>query len=197
MDVGEPYPDSPNAGVLITNAELVPLASPIFMPGPPDQNAIELARVVDRGIRESKMIDLEKLCIEPKKNVWNVLVDIHVLDYDGNLLDAALLGAVKALLNTKIPKYENEKVCYEEKTIPLPIKDKPVGCTSININGLNIIDPCLEEEKIMNSRLTLVTNKEGNLCAIQKGGIGSYSEEEIDLLLDLAIKKGEELRKLL
>ena len=34
MDVGEPYPDSPDSGVLTTAAELVPLASPDFEAGP-------------------------------------------------------------------------------------------------------------------------------------------------------------------
>lgn len=67
IETGQPFSDTPNEGVLTVNAELVPLASPTFEPGPPDENSIELARIVDRGIRESKAIDLEKLCIEPGK----------------------------------------------------------------------------------------------------------------------------------
>ena len=60
---GEPFPDTPDKGVIITNAELIPLASPTFESGPPREGAIELARVVDRGIRESGALDLAKLCI--------------------------------------------------------------------------------------------------------------------------------------
>ncbi|HHH80294.1 MAG TPA: RNA-binding protein, partial [Thermoplasmatales archaeon] len=56
MDVGEPYSDSPESGVLTTSAELIPMASPDFEAGPPREDAIELARVVDRGIRESEVI---------------------------------------------------------------------------------------------------------------------------------------------
>ena len=78
MSVNVPFPDTPDEGVLIVNAELVPVASPTFDPGPPDEDSIELARVVDRGIRESKCIDLEKLCIEKGKKAWNVNIDIHV-----------------------------------------------------------------------------------------------------------------------
>ena len=70
VETGEPYSDAPNEGVLAVNAELVPLASPTFEPGPPDENAIELARVVDRGIRESKAIALEELCLIPGKKVF-------------------------------------------------------------------------------------------------------------------------------
>jgi exosome complex component RRP42 len=106
VGLGEPFPDTPNEGVLTVNAELVPVASPHFEPGPPDENSIELARVVDRGIRESKCIDNEKLCIEPGKKVFVVFVDIYVLNHDGNLIDASAIAAMAALLNTKMPNYE-------------------------------------------------------------------------------------------
>jgi len=58
MDVGEPYPDTPDSGVLTTAAELIPMASPDFEAGPPREEAIELARVVDRGVRESEVVDV-------------------------------------------------------------------------------------------------------------------------------------------
>src|SRR5438093_873316 len=77
MSVGEPYPDTPNTGVLSTSVELIPMASPTFEAGPPRPDAIELARVVDRGIRESKMVNMEKLCITPKEKVWILFIDIH------------------------------------------------------------------------------------------------------------------------
>ena len=103
MSVGEPYPDTPNTGVLSTSVELIPMASPTFEAGPPRPDAIELARVVDRGIRESKMVNMEKLCITPKEKVWIMFIDIHVLDYDGNLFDACSYGAVAALASTVVP----------------------------------------------------------------------------------------------
>src|SRR3989475_5769382 len=80
MSVGEPYPDTPNTGVLSTSVELIPMASPTFEAGPPRPEAIELARGVDRGIRESKMVSMEKLCITPKEKVWILFMHIHVLD---------------------------------------------------------------------------------------------------------------------
>ena len=40
----------------------------------------------------AQMIDLEKLCIEPGKEVWINFMDIYVLDYDGNLFDACIPG---------------------------------------------------------------------------------------------------------
>src|SRR5216117_2150245 len=103
MSVGEPYPDTPNTGVLSTSVKLIPMASPTFEAGPPRPDAIELARVVDRGIRESKMVNMERLCITPKEKVWILFIDIHVLDYDGNLFDACSYAAVAALASTVAP----------------------------------------------------------------------------------------------
>ena len=82
--IGEPFGDTPNLGVLMTNCELLPMAAPGFEPGPPSPESIELARVVDRGIRESELVDLEKLCIEEGKKVWMLFIVLHVIDYDGN-----------------------------------------------------------------------------------------------------------------
>ena len=64
MDVGEPFPDKLDEGILITGAEFSQLASSTFEGGPPREDSIELARVVHRGIRESGAIDTKKLCIK-------------------------------------------------------------------------------------------------------------------------------------
>jgi exosome complex component RRP42 len=47
-----PYPDRPNEGGLMCSAEVRPVAGRGWEPGPPSPESIELARVVDRGIRE-------------------------------------------------------------------------------------------------------------------------------------------------
>jgi len=196
MSVNEPFPDAPNEGVLIVNAELVPVASPTFDPGPPDENSIELARVVDRGIRESKCIDLEKLCIEEGKKAWNVNIDIHVLDHDGNLIDASALGAIAALISAKIPRYEDEKVIYGEYTGKIPLVDTPIAVTISKISNKLLIDPNLEEENALDARVTIATNENGDICAIQKGGTGFFTTDELKKAADLSIEKGKELRKL-
>ncbi|MBT0159301.1 exosome complex protein Rrp42 [Candidatus Bathyarchaeota archaeon A05DMB-2] len=197
VETGEPFPDTPNEGVLTVNAELVPLASPSFEPGPPDENSIELARIVDRGIRESKAIATEKLCIEPGKNVFVVFVDIYVLNHDGNLIDASALAAVAALLNTKMPNYEVEDGEVKIKTgyTPLPLKSHPITVTLGKINGTLIVDPWLEEEQVMDSRISMAINEEGNICAIQKGGSGFFTPQQILEAKNIAIEKAAELRK--
>jgi exosome complex component RRP42 len=197
VETGTPFPDTPDEGVQTVNAELVPLASPSFEPGPPDENSIELARIVDRGIRESKAIDTAKLCIEPGKNVFVVFVDVYVLNHDGNLIDASALAAVAALLNTKMPNYEVEdgQVKIKSGYTPLPMKSHPITVTLGKINGSLIVDPWLEEEQVMDSRISMAINDEGNICAIQKGGSGYFAPQQILEAKNIAIEKATELRK--
>ncbi len=198
IGVGTPFPDTPDKGVLTVNAELVPLASPMFEPGPPRENAIELARVVDRGIRESNAIDLEKLCLVPGKTVLVVFVDLYVLNYDGNLIDASAIAALAALLNAKMSKYEIEdgEVKVKPGYIQLPIQNYPIAVTFAEIDGKLIIDPSLEEEMVMDARLTITFEKDGKICAIQKGGTGQFTREQIVDVVKIAEGKSLEIRKL-
>ncbi len=189
LEHAEPFPDTPDNGVLIVNAELLPLASPTFEPGRPDENAIELARVVDRGIRESESIDLERLAIKPGEDVWAVFIDIHVLDHDGNLIDASALAAMAALLNVKPPE-------DEAWTLPeFPIQRKVLAVTAAKINGRLMVDPCLDEESVMDARITIATDEDGNIRAMQKGGRGCFSREELEQACELARAKAAGLRQ--
>ncbi len=197
VETGEPFPDTPNEGVMTVNAELVPLASPNFEPGPPDENSIELARVVDRGIRESHAVDTEKLCIESGKKVFVVFVDVYVLNHDGNLIDASALAAMAALLNTKMPNYEikDGELKIKQGYTPLPMKSHPITVTLGKINNHLIVDPWLEEESVMDSRITFASNEAGNICAIQKGLSGYFTPQQILEASKIALDKAVELRK--
>ncbi len=196
--IGEPFPDTPNVGVLMTNSELLPMASPTFEPGPPDERSVEMARVTDRCLREGKVLDLEKLCIIEGKKVWMIFLDLHVLDYDGNLIDAAVLGSVAALMNTKIPttRVEGDEIIIdEENKTPLYINEKPLMSTFAKIGDELIVDPSLEEENIMGTRLSVGIRADGSMCAMQKGGEETFTKEEILKAVNLATEKTKELRE--
>ncbi len=179
----EPFEDTPAQGNLVVNVELLPLAYETFEPGPPDENAIELSRVVDRSLRDSKSIDLSKLVIEPGKRVWTVWVDIYVLDYGGNVLDASTLAAVAALYNAKLPKVVNEngevRVIKEEKGDRVPILFPVVTVTAAKIGKYIVIDPDLEEEAIADAKLSISYTPEGRIVGMQKSGEGSFNVQEV------------------
>lgn len=198
VEIGEPFSDRPNEGVLTVNSEFVPLASPEFEAGPPSEESIELARIVDRGIRESQAIELEKLCLIPGKKVYVIFVDIYVLNHDGNLIDASALASLAALLNTKLPIYvvENGEVKRTPEYMPLPTRNYPVAVTFANISDKLVVDPWLEEEGVMNARLTITFDKDGKICAIQKGGKGALTPQQIMEAVYIAREKAEELRRM-
>jgi len=198
MDVGTPYADSANKGNLMTTAELLPLSSPRFEPGPPSFEAIELGRVIDRGIRESGFIDFEKLCIKEGEKVWTVFVDIYSINDDGNLLDAAGLGAVIALKNTLLPKYDEktEKVLYGEWTDKkFPVTDKlPFALTFHKIGDQIVVDPTREEEDVSEARVT-IGSSHGSISSMQKGNSATFTIEEMNKVLDMLEPTWNELFK--
>ncbi len=198
MNVAEPYPDSPEKGNLMVTAELLPLSSPRYELGPPKIESIELARVIDRMIRESKFIELEKLCIKKGEKVWTVFIDIYSINADGNLIDAAGLGAIIALKNAKIPKYDakEEKVLFGElskNNIPLS-KDIPISITTHKVGDNLIIDPTREEEDISEARVT-IGSSEGTISSIQKGEKTSLNLKEFYNILDLSEKVSKDVFK--
>lgn len=199
LEVGEPFPDTQGEGVLMVGAEFTPLASPSFERGPPGEDAIELARVVDRGIRESKAIDMEKLCIKEGEKVWMVFVDIHILNHDGNLIDASGLASMAALLEARMPEYDEKegKVNYDKRSKPLPVRFRPIPVTVAKIGETLMVDPSREEEAVAGVKFMVTTKDDGNICALQKRGVEALEPDEIFSIFELADKKIEELRKLL
>jgi exosome complex component RRP42 len=198
LETGKPYPDTPNQGNLMVNAELLPLSNPAFETGPPGEQATELARVVDRAIRESKSIDVHKLVISPGEKVWSVSIDICTINDEGGLQDAACLAALAALKNTKMPKLdENNDVDYDaEKTKEgLPLSKEPVEVTIIKVGDQFFVDALSEEENAIEARLTVAVTEKGMICAMQKGGATPLSPEEIDKMIEIAQKLAPLLRK--
>ena len=194
--VSEPYPDTPDEGSIMVNAELLPLSNPEFEAGPPSIESIELARVIDRGIRESKAIDLKKLSIIPGEKCWTVSVDICTLNDDGNLLDASALAALAALKNALFPEYNDGEVNYKKKTDKkVPLEKLPISVTVFKLGNNLLVDPSPEEERWFDARLTVASLEDKSICALQKGGDKELSFDELSKMLDMALEKADVLRK--
>jgi len=197
LGIEKTYNDTPNEGGIMVNAELLPLSNPDYEPGPPSIKAIELARVIDRGIREAKAIDLKKLCITPGEKAWFVIVDIITINDDGNLFDAAGLAALAALKSAFYPTVNKETgaIDYKHKTKEkLPLIKEPLPVTIYKVNNKLLVDPTLEEEGAYDARLTVATDDNGTISALQKGGTEPLTAEEISQIIDLAQVKARFLR---
>lgn len=195
-----PFPDMGDKGIFICTAELLPLCHPSVETGPPGPDVIELARVVDRGIRESHMVDVSQLVIEKDKSVVGVFADIVVVDYDGNLFDACSYAATVAVLKSKMPKWEikdDVPTLVEGAESNLPTTTIPVSITMAKIGNHIIVDPNSEEWTCMDSRITITTDSDGNIVAIQKGGDGGFTMDEIIHCGELSVKVGATIRETL
>ena len=184
LGTGLPYPDNPDEGTIIVTTELLPMSNPKFESGPPREQAIELARIVDRGIRESKMIDFKKLCIRKGELVWMVFIDIYTINDAGNLIDAAALATVAALKEAKFPKIgKDDKIDYGTHTTKLPIQKEPITCTVLKVGDKLLVDPLLCEEKVMDGRLSIAIGKSGVINAMQKNGDKGFKIDEINQII--------------
>jgi exosome complex component RRP42 len=194
FDVMTPFPDRPNEGVMMTNAEHLPTASPLFEPGPPRELSIEMARVVDRAIRSAECIDVKSFFLEEDK-VLGLFIDLYLLDHRGNYTDAANLAATAALMDTKMPKIEGAKIIRGDYTGPLDLKALPLSTTMVKVDEYWMVDPSRDEEVVREAVLTVGTT-ENHVCSMQKGE-GSLTKDELLSSIDVAFKSGNQLRKVL
>jgi exosome complex component RRP42 len=191
VGTGTPFEDTPDEGVLMTNAEFTPIANAAWEPGPPNEASIELARVVDRGLRSAEILDTHELCITSGKLVQIVFVDLYVLNYDGNLIDACSAGAIAALMGAKKPVYKDAKPTGEK--VPLTVRKKPVAISVIKIGENFIMDPTADEEDVMDARLTITFEENGDICTMQKSGSEGLTVDQIKKCINMAQEKAPQI----
>jgi len=71
----------------------------------------------------------------------------------------------------------------------------PVPVTILKIGDNLIVDPTEAEEAVLDARLTVSILEDGTLCALQKGGDASLSVKDINEMINLAVKKSQDIRR--
>ncbi len=195
-DIGHPFEDTPDQGVLMVNAEFTPVAHSTWEPGPPPDAAVELARVVDRGLRSAEILNLEELGLISGEKVYLIFVDLFVLNYDGNLIDACSAGALAALKTAEIPEFKVKKGKLEktDKQVKLDLESQPIAITYVKIGDYFIMDPTADEEEVMDGRITVTIDQKGNVTTLQKAGPVGFTFEEIQKCINSAEEKAAEIR---
>lgn len=134
-EVVQPKSSRPSEGILNINLELNPMAAPHFEAGRQSELSVQLNRLLEKCIKDSKTVDLESLCIKVNEKVWSFRVDINVLNHEGNILDCASVAALVALAHFRRPDvtWEGEDfVVHSYRTrdpIPTVIHHYPVCIT--------------------------------------------------------------------
>jgi exosome complex component RRP42 len=139
---------------------------------------------------------LSKLALIPGKIVYTIFVDCSIINSDGNLLDATSYAVVAALLTSKFPVFEvqNDRVVDTGNVMPPPLTTIPISVTAVRIGDSVLLDPTMEEEACMDARITITTQSDGSLVAIQKGYTGPFAINQILQAVETARNKGEENR---
>ncbi len=191
---GRPHPDEPCKGMVRLNCETMQIDPYDFNGGSSTAEANEVAGVVSRGIMESEAIDLASLVIEEGESVWIISIEIHVLDDNGNVFDAAGIGTLFALANTVIPASTEHGGSDE---IRLRLLHLPVPATFVKIDGRFFIDPDLDEERVCQGKLLVTTDENGNIRIMHKSKGGRFNTEEMAKVIEKAVLRGGEVRQLL
>ncbi|KNA08344.1 hypothetical protein SOVF_163460 isoform A [Spinacia oleracea] len=200
----QPYRDRENEGSLSIYTEFSPMADPSFEAGRPGESAIELGRIIDRGLRESRAVDTESLCVLAGKLVWSVRVDLHIIDNGGNLLDAANVAALAALMTFRRPEctlggVDGQEVIVHPPEVQEPraliVHHLPIAVTFAFMTEDNIlvVDPTYYEEAIMKGRFIATINASEDVCAIQKAGEVGIAPTVVMQCLQIAAVKAADI----
>lgn len=196
--VGAPYPDSPDQGSMSLNLELTGISSPDFSTGPPQMDALEYGRVADRAIRSAEAIDFKKLAIVPGEKVFVIFIDCIAINADGNLIDATEIAALLAIKNAKIPKLdENYNIISKEYTDKkIELLNFPLSITFEKIEDKIVVDPTEEEEFASSARFSIGLVND-TIVSCQKSRGGTFRQEEIDQMVQIAIEKYDQIYNLI
>ncbi|XP_004695673.1 PREDICTED: exosome complex component RRP45 [Condylura cristata] len=193
------------------------MAAPAFEPGRQSDLLVKLNRLLERCLRNSKCIDTESLCVVAGEKVWQIRVDLHVLNHDGNIIDAASIAAIVALCHFRRPDVSvqgDEVTLYtpeEREPVPLSVHHVPV-CVSFAFfqqGTYLLVDPSEREERVMDGLLVIAVNKHREICTIQSSGgvmllkdqvlrcskIAAVKVAEITELIQKALENDQKVRK--
>lgn len=207
-----PYPDRPTEGILQFGAQLSQGAESVGL------SHIEIVRLLERCIRESEAIDTESLCIVGGEKVWLISCEIRVIDFSGNVLDAAIMAAMGALRAFRKPEISivgksssssGQLIIHssdEREPLPLALHHTPLAVSigvfksipsplasdkssSSSSSTVLIGDPDATEERAMDGALTISINTHHELCAVHKpGGVGIHAETILEATKMAAIR---------
>jgi exosome complex component RRP45 len=204
-ELEKPFPDRPFEGQLSFFVEYSGTAinldgfSIVGTRFDEDQYRLTVQRTLERAFKTGRAIDLESLCIITGQKVWNIRVDIHILEDDGNVLDAVLISALAGMTDFRRPDVQvsaDQEVkiysSFERHPLPLSFHHSPLSISfslfqNIDGNCTALIDPTNLEISAQSSCVSLVMNRQGEIIHICKpGGYVIDSSFFLESLIPLA-----------
>ncbi|NWU92744.1 EXOS9 protein, partial [Upupa epops] len=149
--------------------------------------------------------------------VWQIRLDLHLLNHDGNIIDAASIAGIVSLCHFRRPdvSVQGEDVTVyspeERDPVPLSIHHMPI-CVSFAFfqqGTYVLVDPSEREECVMDGVLVIAMNKHREICTMQSSGgimlvkdqvlrcskIAAVKVAEITELIQKALQNDQKVRK--
>ncbi|XP_063074345.1 exosome complex component RRP45 [Engraulis encrasicolus] len=204
-ELATPKETRPSEGMLFTTVELSPMASPAFEANKQSELLVKLNRQLERCLQTSKCFDMESLCIISGEKVWRINVDVHVLNHDGNIMDAVSVAAITSLSHFRRPEVSIQgqefivHTAEERDLVPLSIYHMPITISFafFQQGSYLLVDPTNIEEKLMEGLLVIAMNKHRELCFIQSSGGIMLLKKQVTRCSDIASVKVSEITELI
>ncbi|TKR82504.1 hypothetical protein L596_016222 [Steinernema carpocapsae] len=186
-----------------------------------DEFAEELSHALQSAYNnEAALPDIKKLIIT-KNHYWIIYIDIVILRYDGNVIDAVSLAAKSALYNTeivdlmKIPGDQGKtfvELPEKNTTFHFDVSRAPLVVGVCKVGTANVMDPTSSEEECVHAILyvavippeadddveflmpsTELSDEECTVCLLRQAGGGAI---EFESMRSMALQGISTVRKL-
>ncbi|XP_042907670.1 exosome complex component RRP42 [Parasteatoda tepidariorum] len=204
-ELSTPLASSPDRGRIEVSIDITPHAHVDFEGKGGDDFASDVSTLLTQNCNDDKSVDLKSLCVIPGQQAWVLYVDIMVLGYGGNYIDAASIAAKVALYNTKIhcvsvkcddenePEIEISDDPYD--VFSLDVTNLPILITLYRIGGEFIVDATAEEESCCIAKLVLAVSPKEVVRMKQIGESGSIHIESVQDAIEMGQAKGTVFQK--
>lgn len=196
-NISEPRLTRPCEGVVNIRVDLSMLGSANYDTSRNSDECVQLTRLLHKGIKDARCIDLESLCIIGGEKVWHIQVDVTVLNHEGNLIEVASVSSLAALSHFRRPEVSVEEGTIIEHSFDLR---EPVKFTMLHFPFLmkfaffkeatiSYVDPSEDEEKFCDGYLIVGANIAREITLLHIAGKSLISKDQILKQCNYAVKR--------
>jgi exosome complex component RRP45 len=164
-----------------------------------------LSRILEKTIRRSSALDTESLCIVAGAQCFSLRADVHVLEHDGNVVDAACVAVSAALRHFRRPdvSVEGGRATVhdpaEREPVALSLLRHPLCVTFAYVDGGRgfVLDPTLAEEVVREGEVVVSVTAQAELCQVSKYGGATVDASCFVVWTEIAVRTVQRLEKII
>ena len=208
-NIAEPRLTRPSEGVINIRVDLSMLGFTNYDTSRSSDECVQLTRLLHKGIKDARCLDLDSLCIVSGEKVWHIQADVTILNHEGNLIEAASISTLAALAHFRRPEVSIE----DGKVVLHPFEtSEPIGFTMLHFPFLmkfaffkeatiSYVDPSEDEERFCDGYLIVGANIFKDITLLHIAGKSLISKDQILKQCHYATKRtrvlNEEIKKAL